>query len=383
MSWHYFFLFFIVLFSTSLDLIAYPFGFVSNSDSNTLSAIDLSKNEVVYTVPIITPTFPAITPDKKYLYVSNFTTAKVTVLDTKNLATVKVINLEAPIPSSAVVTPDGQYVLVSSQYAGILFIIDAKTNEIVKKIEHLNAASLPVVSEDSSTAYVSDGQSDKLYVIDLKTLTLTKTLVTNYPWLNPAVVSKNNKVLFVANNFSLRQITRFESNNTTTQTISGVATMLLSKDETKLYALVNNFEKPGVVLVLNSTDLTPIKSIEVGLVPENGCLSENGRYLYVPNTGSDSLSIIDTENNQVIKTLAMGPSPTQAIAYPKGQYIYVTNSPYFKKGFMSVIDTKTNEVIDMIALGKYPLGPCFGDLKNYSLIKSFLKFSGNYYQQNF
>ena len=68
-------------------------------------------------------------------------------------------------------------------------------------------------------------------------------------------------------------------------------------------------------------------------------------YLYVPNEGDNTLSVIDTANNTVVATILVG-GDTAAVS-PNGAFVYVAN----ESGVVSVIDTASNMVVDSINAG--------------------------------
>jgi YVTN family beta-propeller protein len=78
-------------------------------------------------------------------------------------------------------------------------------------------------------------------------------------------------------------------------------------------------------------------------------------YMYVANSGSNTVSVIDTRNNILNKTIAVGENPTFIEII--GDYIYVANSGFSYDGVngtVSVINATSNTMIDTIALGGDP-----------------------------
>lgn len=87
-----------------------------------------------------------------------------------------------------------------------------------------------------------------------------------------------------------------------------------------------------------------IGKIEVGLSPQGLARTPDGRYLYVVNGESGTVSVVDLSNNAVVKTLKIADSPRWIISSPKGDRIYVSNvysnrnEPWH--GSISIIDAK-------------------------------------------
>jgi YVTN family beta-propeller protein len=89
-----------------------------------------------------------------------------------------------------------------------------------------------------------------------------------------------------------------------------------------------------------------VKSIAVGLHPSGMALSRAGRFLYVANANSDTVSVIDTTSDEVVETIACRPearlpfgSGANAVALaPDGTTLYVANG--------------TNNCVAVVRLGK-------------------------------
>ncbi|MBI1746574.1 MAG: beta-propeller fold lactonase family protein [Acidobacteria bacterium] len=72
---------------------------------------------------------------------------------------------------------------------------------------------------------------------------------------------------------------------------------------------------------------------------------------YVTNSGSNTVSIIDIDNNTVVGTVSVGTRPSSLSITPDGTRVYVVNTG---SNNVSVIDTATNRVIATISVGPAP-----------------------------
>jgi|GEM_PF-4075183 YVTN family beta-propeller protein len=77
------------------------------------------------------------------------------------------------------------------------------------------------------------------------------------------------------------------------------------------------------------------------------------RNAYVPNGGSDTVSVISLATNLVTATIPVGAGPTSAVATPDGSKVYVANQA---GGTVSVIGTAENTVATTIDVGPSPSG---------------------------
>jgi YVTN family beta-propeller protein len=89
-----------------------------------------------------------------------------------------------------------------------------------------------------------------------------------------------------------------------------------------------------------------IKTIPVGKQPEYVKLSPDERFAYVTNLGEDTVSKIDLRNLEVIKSkIPVGKGPHGIAFSEDGEIAYISN---MKSNDVSVIDTSTDKVIDTI-----------------------------------
>jgi YVTN family beta-propeller protein len=76
-------------------------------------------------------------------------------------------------------------------------------------------------------------------------------------------------------------------------------------------------------------------------------VTPNGKYIYVSNQGSNSVSVLDTASNTNVKTVLVGTSPAGVAVTPDGAHVYVSNQG---SNSVSVIDTASNTVVATITV---------------------------------
>jgi YVTN family beta-propeller protein len=72
---------------------------------------------------------------------------------------------------------------------------------------------------------------------------------------------------------------------------------------------------------------------------------------YVANSGSDSVSVIDSASSTVTATIPVGIGPRAVVVTPDSTRVYVANGV---SRTLSVIDTATNTVVDSVPAGRDP-----------------------------
>jgi YVTN family beta-propeller protein len=81
-------------------------------------------------------------------------------------------------------------------------------------------------------------------------------------------------------------------------------------------------------------------------------------FAYITNSGSNTVSVIDTATNKVTATVKVGYDPYGIAISPDGKKAYVTNSGNFSVpgNTVSVIDTATNRVTATVKIGNNSYG---------------------------
>jgi uncharacterized repeat protein (TIGR01451 family) len=97
---------------------------------------------------------------------------------------------------------------------------------------------------------------------------------------------------------------------------------------------------------------TIVATVPVGSFPVAAAVTANGAQAYIVNAGSKSVSIINAGDNSVAKTLAVGQNPVAVAITPSGTSAYVANA---ESNSVSVIDTASQSVVKTIPVGDDPL----------------------------
>ena len=156
--------------------LAYITILASNSLENSkLFAISLSNQSILKTLSISFPAQMAITPNGKYLYLTNpviGSNGYVSVIATSNNTIIKIVPIGSSplytsidIPTIAV-TPDGNYIYVANTNSDNVSVISTKTNTVINTINlgAENPYSL-VVSPNGKFIYVvGDNEIQIIYI---------------------------------------------------------------------------------------------------------------------------------------------------------------------------------------------------------------------------
>ena len=251
------------------------------------------------------PVEAAFSPDGKYAYVSNYAIygegwdpsavdtcqgkdrdqSFVYRVDTSTFAIDQVVQVGA-VPKYLAVTPDNKYVVVSNFCSLDVSIIDVVTNKEVKRIDvGLHPRGI-AITNDSSTAYVTVMGGGIIAAINLNNYSIRTINSAGYTPRH-LVLSPDNSVLYITNN-KAGQIRAIDP--LTDTLIKSIATgteprtMVMSDDGLSLYVV--NYQSDTMVKVRTS-DMQVIQTVKTGHHPVGITYDAQMRRVWVANyTGS-------------------------------------------------------------------------------------------------
>src|SRR5208282_2015448 len=91
------------------------------------------------------------------------------------------------------------------------------------------------------------------------------------------------------------------------------------------------------------------KRIAVGHVPRGLSLSSDGKQIYVANSWTDTISVIDAAKLETIRTVATGFEPISVVSDRRGETLYVADR---LSDAISVIDLHGGKEIKRLAVGR-------------------------------
>ena len=265
-------------------------------------------------------------------------------------------------PNGVVVVGNRAY--VANGASDTVSVVDVNTRQIVATIPVDHTPLSVVAKPDGTRVYVSNVDSATVSVIDtasngvIKQITVPGGAYVHIP--GDMAMSPDGTRIYVAT---------YDGTVTAIDTASNIAIgpwfvsydiggMAVSPDGRRLYVA----DKTGVIKVVDTTKLVPpatgITSPSIspgyGATPLDVAVSQDGKWLYSVNavqgsTGS-SVSVIDADPNsatynRVVRTLSVGNTAAFVALSPDGSRAYVTHQV---PGKMTVIDTRLNIVLGTV-----------------------------------
>ena len=303
--------------------------YVANQYSNTVSVFDAKTDKLISTVQ--TGIFPYSIDANQFnnrIYVTNRGSDDVTVIDGSTDSVIDNIAV-GKSPVQVAVDQSSNWVYVTNIDSSSISVIDGITNKVIRTISGI------------STPYGIGIEpiSDKLYVSNIANSTITLMDEDSYNFVKNIPAGNSPVGIDVNEKGNLVYVTNYASNS---------------------------------LSVINGTDGTVIKTIETGQFPVGVKINPVSNKVYVSNIGSNTVSVINETSLEKIKDIPVNPSSiTKREGYPSTiptnikfpliasfvaidpltNLVYVTNTA---SNTLSVIDGKEDERIVRIGFQTNP-----------------------------
>jgi YVTN family beta-propeller protein len=262
--------------------------YISNEGESTLDVADAKTFKVIKKIPLSGhPNNIGISKDGRRVYVSiAVAPGAVDVVDTTSMERVKSIPVKGAVHNTYV-TPDGKYVVSGSIPSKVITVIDAKTEEPVWSVE-MDLGIRPMAfntNPDGSTKwiFVQLSRLNGFAVVDFATHKEINRI--KLPDLPPG------KQPFP------------EGGNES----HGMAVTSDGK------TLVVNSRLNSSIYTYSLPDLKLLGSVEVGKSPDWVTLTPDGKFAYVANAASNSVSVVDIKALKEVTRIPVGEVPKRNI----------------------------------------------------------------------
>ena len=332
--------------------------YVYVTDGNASLLAISSTNYSITKIPIIiNPTQPsyshettdvAVNPNGRFAYVTfqtapfhlNATTYGIAVVNTSTNMVAKYVYINSTYPPYGIsVTPDGRYAYVSD-LGNQTYIINLSTYQVIKQLNFkcltsikyngLGCAIAGVAIEPNGNAYLTDQDTNLVFVVNTTTFATTKTInlstphaFAGYSGAYSIALTSNDKYAVVTAGIGYGLYTI----NITSGKVSKVIVPFFSAPlgvaipKNSGYAYVVNFTGSSLWYVnissgqiANNVELPNLLGISRGSGssangPRNIALSPDNKVLYVTDT-TGGLYIINATSFQIMKEIPTGGSPS-------------------------------------------------------------------------
>jgi YVTN family beta-propeller protein len=299
-----------LLFSLSLATIAVSvsswaagIAFVVNSDSASVSVIDMATLKEVRRIPTLRESHHlALSPDGRSLLVGDTAGNQMMFLDPNSGEVQK--RLPVTDPYQLGFSPDAKFLTVNGLARNQVDVYDAATMKLLKRFPVVATPSHLAYSPDSSTVFVSLQDTGKLAAFDLVTMTekwmmpIGKT-PAGVLWLNGRVLvaDMGTDYLAAADPATGKVMAHIETGK-------GAHQLFLSPDGKILW--VNN-RAGGTTVSLDSTTLKPIRVYNIPGGPDDLAFAPNGK-IWITRRWAEKVAVLDPATG-AYETIEVGRSP--------------------------------------------------------------------------
>jgi YVTN family beta-propeller protein len=221
------------------------------------------------------------------------------------------------------------------------------------------------VDSKIDTVYIVDYNENRLYAI----IGSDNKKQFEIPISSPSGIAVDNiensvpGILFVANkeNNTISLITRYILNQYRLETVPVGAKPLdidVNPITNRIYVANSGSNSVSVIDYTINYDnytiqTTALDNVNVEVFPSHLSVNPITNRIYVANSGSNSVSVIDGSINKVIDTIPVGNVPSNTALNPFTNRIYVANSgsDNSSSNFISVINGSTNRILENISVG--------------------------------
>ncbi|HSR89410.1 MAG TPA: hypothetical protein VLK22_03410 [Candidatus Udaeobacter sp.] len=340
------------------------YAYVTNFSSNTISVVDVSNPSAP--VQVATTSVgggPAgIYVSGRYAYVTNFSSNTISVVDVSVPSNPRQLMLVNVGPSPVGIYVSGRYAYVANGGSNTISIVDISGTEVTSLIAHsaevgnlqsrndifaqgniiagtgLMVGAGGIMSNGALSIFVSSTRSTSS-IFDVSSAASTSTSILK--------IFANGKVAIGTSTATERLSVVGNISNVidTGTTITQIATTSVGTTPTFIfvsgrYAYISNSDSSSISIVDVSNPFAPVQiaTTSVGSAPSSIFVS--GRYAYVANFNSFNISVVDVSNpfapKQVATTSANGTVSPISI-FVSGRYAYVSNGDT-GNGFINIFD---------------------------------------------
>ena len=279
--------------------------YVTNSGSDCVTVIDRQQDRVVATIAVDrSPMGIVASPDGDKLYVANSGSNNISIIDTGLNRVINKIANFGYSPAELALSEDGLTLYATNPNSDNISVIDTLSNIVTAWIYVGNNPADIVVDQDRRKVYVANKASNSVSIVNVNTSAVEDTVTVGF---NPTGVAIHQDKLYVtntgSNSISVIDIPSYSV--TKTISLSQKPMWLVSGLSDRIYVSGADNE---VSFIYPSMDMTT-RNISVGDLPSQMAVDSLRRKLYVVNTMSEDISVIDLATKRLKTVIQVGRRP--------------------------------------------------------------------------
>ena len=304
--------------------------FVANHDAQSISIVGINRFERLREIPLRAAPDNLLADDAGRIWVTSRLTDQLSIYDVSDGSMIN--SMETGDQPFDILHIDATYTAVTLFGADEVLLINRTTFAIDRRVSTLPGPRGLTLSPDGLTLYVSHFRIGVLSIVDVGTWSVSKTIqpeADGYLFQN-LVVTKDGKRAYLP-------LTR-----------SNVSNNALLFDTT-MFPVVSVIDLENQVALPSERVSLDIADEPVG-IPIDAVLTES--LLFILNAGSNDLSVIERDTGAGHAHVELGHNPRSMLLSADQSKLYIHNT---LSGSVSLLDTQTFIVIDELAVSSSPL----------------------------
>ncbi|HEY0161613.1 MAG TPA: YncE family protein [Edaphobacter sp.] len=314
------------------------FAYVTNGNSNTVSVLDLVNLRPDRTLRVgDNPTGIAANPRRNEIYAVNSRSGSISVIDGTSNTVAATIPVHRQ-PYFISVDPAGGRAYVANSGSNSVSVLDLDRRREIAAVGTGEQPGVARVSPDMRSVVVSNRGSGSVSIYDAA------------PYSSAPQPSQQKE----------QPALKFRS---TFSGCPGATDVAILPDSSKAFVACSGGRSVMVVSLAAAPDSWPARQdpaatsdhlltmLDVGATPVHLAVKPDGGEIFVSNFGSDSVSEIDTWNNQVLGTYMIGTKPVHGIITHDNSTLWVAN---FGSDLVSIYSIDDGQLITTIHTGSSP-----------------------------
>ncbi len=266
-----------------------------------------------------------IDPILNNLYVPNYESGTISVIDSENMIVKDIIYINDgnSNPTQIVVDSNRHLVFVSDKISGILTVIDGINGDIINSMDIGVSLWDLDINDKNGKLYVSDLIKNEIIVVDTESLEIITIIpVSPSPW--SVVINQQTDMVYVASGVSETiQVIDANTDSLIHEISTSVKPWGLSINEKSDVLYATSWDSNSVIVVdLKNNQI--IYEIPIFAGAWKMSTNQNNGVTIISNEHANELYLFD-ENSRLFQTITVFDSPQALTVSPISNTIYVTN----------------------------------------------------------
>lgn len=319
-----------------------------------------------------TPGFAAPSGPER-LYVTNFDDGTVSVIDAVSRGEVDGSPITVGGgPLGVAAAPDGRRIYVADLHSGALIVVSTRTHRILARVSAGDSANAVAVSADGAFAVVSDTAADRVSVVDAQAMeTLARVPVGPRP--AGIALAPDGRRAFIADFGTAAGAATMTVVNLERQWREAIVSLVRSQGQLSVTDaplalaiaadegsgwVVAHRSRTAIAFSSGSYDLKSFIAMPAGSnLPEAVAITRSGGTVYIashePTLGRGAVTFVDAVDGAVVDQIGVGLVPEALALSADESILYVANTG---SGSVSIVDTASRRVTGTLEVGGGPMG---------------------------